>query len=383
MKLIAKTIFGLEELLSKEIEELGGTNIEIGNRAVSFEGDLATLYRINLWSRTALRVIMPILHFTAHDETVYYKRIRRHDWTKLLGLDDTFMITTVVSGEYFTHSKYLGLKTKDAIVDLFRMKYDGERPSIDLKEPDFVIDVHCRGKEFTISLDSSGKSLHRRGYRQSQRQAPLNETLAAGMVMHSGWDTTTPLIDPMCGSGTILTEAYMIAKNIPPRTKWERFAFMNWDSYDRDLWRSIKEEANKYISDVSPTILGYDNDREQVWETQELIHELGYNDIIIKYGDFIESSKMYDSGMIITNPPYGLRIGEEGDMESFYKSIGDTLKTGYSGYTTWIISGNKDAIKRIGLRTSKKLTLFNGAIECKYHRYDLYDGSKKESTSEA
>ena len=382
MILIAKTIYGLEELLAHEIKELGGTEIEIGNRAVTFEGDLETMYKINLWSRTALRVIKPFLSFTAHNETVYYKRLRRYDWTKLFRLDQTFMVTSVVNSEYFNHSKYLSQKTKDAIVDLFRMHYDQQRPSIDLKNPDFVIDVHCRGTEFSISLDSSGRSLHRRGYRQSQRQAPLNEALAAGMIMHSGWDISIPLLDPMCGSGTLLTEAYTIAKNIPPRKSWDHFAFMNWSDFDQALWNKVVNDAKAAENDKTPTLLGFDIDKKQVWETQELLHDLGYSDIKIKLTDFTSEEKPFENGMIITNPPYGLRLGEEEEMADFYKSIGDTLKQSYSGWSAWIISGNKNAIKRVGLKTSKRLTLFNGAIECKYHRYDLYDGSKKKNKKE-
>jgi len=345
MKLIAKTSFGLEQLLSEEISAYGGTNIQIGVRAVTFEGDKETLYKLNLWSRTALRILKPIMTFTAHDEVVLYKRLRRYDWTKLMRLDQTFMITSVVSGDYFNHSQYISYKTKDAIVDLFRMKYDQERPNIDLKNADFVIDVHCRGKDFTVSLDSSGKSLHRRGYRQSQRQAPLNETLAAGMIMLSNWDGASPLVDPMCGSGTILTEAYMIAKNIPPRQYWDHFGFMNWDDYDDELWHDIKRASHEAKNESCPPLIGYEIDNEQTWETQELMQEMEFDQIKIRQGDFTVEDKPFDAGTMITNPPYGLRIGEEEEMEEFYKSIGDKLKQSYSGFTAWIISGNNNIDK--------------------------------------
>jgi len=378
LKFVAKTIFGLEEILAQEVEEQGGQNIVKGNRAVEFDGDLESLYKINLWSRTALRVIKPFLSFSAHNETVFYKRLRRYDWTDLIGLDQTFMINSTVNSDVYNHSQYIALKTKDAIVDSFRERYNGLRPSIDLEFPDFVLDVHCRGIEFTISLDSSGRSLHRRGYRQSMRKAPLNEALAAGMIMLSGWDKKTPLLDPMCGSGTILTEAYMIAQNIAPRASWERFAFMNWKDYDEALWKRILLSTLNAKKELETEIIGYDIDHEQTQETRELLSELGFEDIRLKRIDFTESEKPLDEGTIITNPPYGIRLGEEEDVTELYKAVGDTFKQQYSGWTAWILSGNKQAIKRVGLRTSKKLTLFNGQIECKFHKYEMYKGSVKK-----
>jgi putative N6-adenine-specific DNA methylase len=377
LKFVAKTIFGLEEILAQEITEQGGQNITKGNRAVEFEGDLEALYKINLWSRTALRVIKPFLSFSAHNETVFYKRLRRYDWTELIGLDQTFMINSTVNSDVYNHSQYIALKTKDAIVDSFRERYNGLRPSIDLEIPDVVLDVHCRGIEFTISLDSSGRSLHRRGYRQSMRKAPLNEALAAGMIMLSGWDKKTPLLDPMCGSGTILTEAYMIAQGIAPRATWERFAFMNWKGYDDALWKRILLGTLNAKKELETEIIGYDIDHEQIQETRELLTELGFEDIRLKRMDFTKSEKPLDEGTIITNPPYGIRLGEEEDVTELYKAVGDTFKQQYAGWTAWILSGNKQAIKRVGLRTSRKMTLFNGQIECKFHKYEMYKGSVK------
>jgi len=231
---------GLEQLLADEIKELGGQSIQILNRAVSFESDLETLYKVNLWSRTATRVLQPILSFKAHNETVFYKRLRRYTWTDLIHLDTTFKINSTVHSDVYTHSQYMALKTKDAIVDQCRDAYGGRRPNIDLERPDIVIDVYCKDKDFTISLDSSGDSLHKRRYRQRQRMAPLNEVLAAGMVMLSGWDRSSPLLDPMCGSGTILTEAYMLANKIPPRLHRGHFSFMSWPDYDEALLSKIK-----------------------------------------------------------------------------------------------------------------------------------------------
>lgn len=365
--------------MAQEISSYGGTNVEQLVRAVSFEGDLEVVYKANLWSRTALRVLKPILQFKAHNETVLYKRLRRFSWTDLIGLEQTFKVNSSVHSDQFTHSKYVALKTKDAIIDEFRLQYDSRRPSIDLDQPDFGIDVHCNGIDFTISLDSSGTSLHKRGYRQSQRQAPLNETLAAGMIMLSGWDLKTPFLDPMCGSGTLLTEAVMMVRNIAPRLERSHFAFMNWSDYDPDLWLSIKDQARSSIIPCQTSIIGYDSDPVQIRETRALLDELNMkDDISLDVKDFFESEKPAEQGVIIMNPPYGLRLEEE-DIEGFYRQIGDTFKKKYQGWTAWLISGNKKAIKSIGLRTSKKLTLFNGSIECKYHRFDMYSGTKKKS----
>lgn len=379
---IAKTIFGLEHLLADEIESLGGVNISILNRAVSFEGTIETLYKVNLHARTALRVLKPFLEFRAHNETVLYKRLRRYDWTKLIALDQTFKINSVVNSDKFTHSKYISLKTKDAIVDLFRLKHDGQRPSIDIYDPDFTIDVYCRGMNFIISLDSSGDSLHKRGYRQGDRPAPINEALAAGMIMHTKWKGDTPLLDPMCGSGTILIEALMIASNIAPRINRKHFQFMNWKDYDVGLWNKIRKLAIDAQDFKKLKIYGIEKSIKMYQETSKLIEELGYDSIIkLSSADFFEAPAPAEEGVIITNPPYGIRLQPE-EMNNFYKKIGDTLKQKYNGWSAWIISGNKDALKFLGLRTSKKLTLYNGQIECKFHNYQLYQGSKKKITSQ-
>ena len=378
MKLLAKTLFGLEALLATEIEGLGGTNVVSLHRAVSFEGDLECLYKINHWSRLAIRVLKPFLEFSAHNETVLYKRLKRFDWTKLFGLEETFCIDSTVSSDIFKHSKYLSLKTKDAIVDLFRLKNEGRRPSIDIRNPDFKINVHCRQNEFTVSLDSSGASLHRRGYRQNDRQAPLNEILASGMILLSGWDGTIPLYDPMCGSGTLLTEAFLIAKNYPPRMNREDYSFIKWEDYDAKLWFRIREESLDMRKDIPLKLYGSDHNNGQLMETQSLINLLGYQkEITLDVKDFINSEPPYGEGLIITNPPYGERL-DDGNIEEFYGQIGDTLKTHYSGWDAWLISSNKNALKKIGLRPSKKITLYNGSLECKFQKFEMYKGSRKK-----
>jgi len=369
---------GLEDLLEEEIVQYGGVKTEKLKRAVSFEGDLASLYRVNYCSRLALRVLYPILQFRAHNETVLYKRLRRFDWTSLLDINETFRVNALVNSDKYRNSHYISLKTKDAIVDQFREKYNSRRPSIDLEHPDLIIDVYCNGLDFVISLDSSGDSLHKRGYRQSHRLAPLNEVLAAGMIAHSGWDPESEeLLDPMCGTGTLLIEAYMKAKNIPPQYHRERFAFMSWPRFDRSLWHKVKKAVDDNVNDTTPRIIGFDINRRQIEETQRGLDFIGYKEIKITNTDFLKADAPSDKGTMITNPPYGLRV-EHDDILQFYKEIGDTLKQKYAGWSAWILSGNKEAIKSVGLRTGKRLTLFNGPIECKYHRYDLYKGTQKK-----
>lgn len=384
MKLLAKTLFGLENVLAEELRNLGSGDVEVLNRAVSFDGDLECLYKVNLWSRTALRVLKPIIEFSAHNETVLYKRTRRFDWTKLFGLDQTFAIDSTVHSELFPHSKYVALKIKDAIVDLFRYKNNGRRPSIDVKNPDYRINVHCRENEFTISLDSSGESLHRRGYRQGNQQAPLNEVLAAGMIMLSGWNGDKPLFDPMCGSGTILIEAIMIAQNVPPRMNRDHYSFMNWEDYDAQLWNGLRVQALEGKRKVATEMIGHDIDGKQVRLGLKDFRTLGYLKVQMRQSDFLNSEAPCAAGVIIMNPPYGERMASVSELrpeainnlEEFYSQIGDTLKKKYSGWDAWIISANRNALKRIGLRPSKKYTLYNGSLECRFQKFEMYRGSK-------
>ncbi len=376
-KYIAKTLFGLEEILAREIESLGGTDVQPLNRAVSFNGDQTTLYRINYCSRLALRVIKPFLQFRAHNETVFYKRMRRYNWDQLFGLEQTFKINSVVHSSQFSHSRYMALKAKDAILDVFRLKKNGQRPNIDLEDPDMIIDVHCSGLDFTISLDSTGESLHRRGYRKKNRPAPLNEVLAAGMVMMSGWNSSIPLLDPMCGSGTILLEALMIAKAIPPRRNRLRYAFMNWNNFDRELWSQVRRSAILDQKEERVELAGFEIDARRAKETQAVIREMGFQGSVkVRSVNFFDEDPPFTTGMIISNPPYGKRMAQDA-IESFYRELGDTLKNKYMGWSAWILSGNKTAIKSLGLKTSQRRMLYNGAIECKYHFYELYAGSRK------
>ncbi len=376
MKFIAKTFFGLEEVLQSELQALGAKKIRISKRACLYEGDKELLYKSNLYLRTALRILVPFEEFVAFDENRLYKKIKTIDWSKIFSLEQTFAIDTTVNSSRFRHSKYLALKIKDAIVDKFRDEF-GSRPSVDTENPDIRINVHCNEANFTISLDSSGDSLHKRGYRERGHSAPLNEVLAAGIVLLSGWDAKSPLIDPMCGSGTILIEAALLAKNIPPGFERNDFGFMNWNDFDEGLWGKIYDTAEENIKTSEKIIFGFDSDDRALHFSNNSISKFGLSGCIsLSNKSFQDNVPKCENGMLIINPPYDERMKEE-NIIAFYKMMGDQLKTHYQGFSAWILSGNKDAIKRVGLKSSRRLTLYNGKIECKLHRFDLYAGSKK------
>lgn len=376
---IAKTFFGLEEVLASEITALGGQNVEAVNRAVSFTGSKEVLYKTNLQCRTALRVLVPILNFKAHNETVLYKRIRRYPWWDLLSPEKTFAIDVTVNSTRFSHSKFVAYKVKDAIVDLMRHKFNNRRPSVDLKDPDLRINVHCRETTFNISLDSSGYSLHRRGYRIKSAAAPLNEALAAGMIILAGWDASSALYDPMYGSGTLLIEAAMLAAGRAPRIDWTRFGFQQWANYDDSLWRKVRNEALSSQRMEEPGLIyGSEIDAENELILSRYLEDIGLHKMVhFRKGDFFQVPPPAESGVLISNPPYGYRM--EGDnINGFYKMIGDRLKASYTGWEAWILSANKEAMKHVGLRTSARHTLYNGPLECKFHKYELFTGKLKK-----
>jgi len=377
LKLTAKTFQGLENVLAKELELLGAEDITILKRAVSFSGNKKLLYKSNLHLRTALRILHPIYTFIATNENDLYKKVSEFDWSAYLKLSQTFAIDSVVFSDYFTHSKYVALKCKDAIVDQFRDK-TGKRPSIETKTPDVQFNVHVYKDEFTISIDSSGDSLHKRGYRNSQHDAPLNEVLAAGMLLLTGWKKSIPLIDPMCGSGTILMEATMIACNMPPQINRKTYGFMNWNDYEPELWNKVYEDAKSNINKSEINITGGDISRRSIDISKESLIKFGFHrDIRINKTSFLDFYPKSSTGMLIMNPPYGERQKED-DIFSLYKNIGSHLKQNFAGFDAWILSSNKDALKFIGLHPSKKLTLFNGALECKFQKFSLYQGSLKK-----
>lgn len=374
---IAKTLFNLEEVLAEELKELDFKDVQILNRAVSFTGNKKDLYRANYLLLTAIKIIMPIEKGTVENEQQLYDFIYSINWSKYLGLQDTFAIDAAVNSEHFNHSKYVGLKTKDAIVDQFRNK-TGRRPNVDLTLPQIRINVHIYKNEITVSLDSSGESLHKRGYRGLQGIAPLNEVLAAGLIRLSGWTQEDDLFDPFCGSGTILIEGAMWALNIPAQYNRHEFCFKHWKGFDEELWIEVKREAKRGIRKRLDTrIYGSDISIPVINKAKENILAAGiYHEVIqIHRKDFRKFDPYENEGTIITNPPYGERI--EIDEESFYKELGDSFKNQFQGFNAWVLAPN-NALKSIGLKTSKRFALMNAKIDVKFHQYELYGGSKKE-----
>ena len=374
--IVAKTLMGLEQVLAEEIETIGGENIEIGYRAVSFVGDLAILYKSNLLLRTAMRVLIPIAEFDAFNEKQYYEQIREIEWDNYMKKEDTLAVDAIVSTSFSTHSHYIALKAKDAIVDYFRDKY-GIRPNVDTFRPTLQINIHLSKNHCIVSLDSSGEPLFKRGYRVAAVEAPISEVLAAGILKLTGWDAQKPIYDPMCGSGTFLTEAALIATNTPAQINRRHFTFQYWMDFDKDLWINIKKEAYDKVLPLTTQLFGSDRDRNAIATARKNIAALGFDTQIgLKQLSFEDSQPPFENGMIVMNPPYNERL-RESDNEEMYKNMGDKLKQSYQGYTAWIISSDYNAIKSIGLHASKKYTTMNGSLECKLLKYDLYGGSKK------
>lgn len=374
--MVAKTLSGLEGVLAEELIKLGAKDVEQQTRAVSFVGDKGFMYKANYCLRTALRVIKPIKTFEVENEQDVYDNIQKIDWDEYLDVKGTLAVDTSLNSELFTHSQYISQKTKDAIVDQYRTKY-GIRPSVDLEKPTLKINIHIYKTTCTVSLDSSGESLHKRGYRDMVNLAPLNEVLGAGLVLLSEWDKRSTLVDPMCGSGTILIEAAMIAANIPPGYYREEFGFQNWKDFDKELFDLIADSAIAKINDEKPKILGSDMSRNVARKAYTNIQTAKLDDAIeIKTSSFEDFVPPEGKGMLIINPPYGERMNRD-DIGQLYKSIGDTFKKKYSGYTCWMITSNLEAIKSVGLRPSRKITVYNGPLECKFLKYQMYEGTKK------
>ena len=375
-KMVAKTFFGLEDVLAKELLILGARNIKTGVRNVSFYGDKGFLYKSNLALRTAIRILKPIAVFDIKNDKELYSSVFNFNWEDYLSLNNTFSIDSIINSEYFNHSLYVSQKTKDAIVDRFR-KTHKSRPNVDSVNPDIKINIHIRKSKCTISLDSSGKPLNQRGYRYQTNIAPINEVLAAGIVMLSDWDKNSDFFDPMCGSGTILIEAAMIAKNFPVNFNRSNFSFQNWKDYDQDLFNLIKDSVLKKVRPINCNIFGYDKSPSAISKSKNNIINSGFeNSISVEKFNFFKTKKEQDDHLhIIFNPPYGERLLI--DIESFYKNIGDTLKTNYPNSTSWFITSSLESLKHVGLRSTRKIKLFNGKLESRLVKYYIYSGSKK------
>ncbi|MCM1312365.1 MAG: THUMP domain-containing protein [Bacteroides sp.] len=379
-KIIAKTFQGLEEVLAKEITELGANNIEIGRRMVSFTGDKEMLYRANFCLRTAVKVLKPIRHFQADDADEVYEVVKKMDWETYMDCSNTFLVDAVVFSEKFRHSKFAAYRVKDGIADYFREK-TGERPNVSITNPDIRINIHIADNDVTISLDSSGESLHQRGYRTGTVPAPLNEVLAAGMIMLSGWNGECDLIDPMCGSGTILIEAALIAMNIYPGVFRKEFAFEKWKDFDEDLFDKIYNDDSQE-RDFDHKIYGYDINRQAVAIAQDNARSAGVNKVVdIMQRDFYEFEQPVEKAMIITNPPYGERITTD-DLLGLYETIGERLKHAFVGNDAWVLSYREECFAKIGMRPSTRYALFNGALECEFRKYQVFDGKLSDRREE-
>ena len=371
-ELIAKTLYGLEDVLAEELTALHAEDVQIGRRMVSFKGDKALMYKANLHCRTALRILKPLYHFRATNADSVYDEVRKVKWDQYFTPNQTFAVDSVVNSESFNHSKYVAYRTKDAIVDYFNEKYE-KRPSVRLNNPDIYVHIHISHHDCTVSLDSSGESLHKRGYRIEQSEAPLNEVLAAGMILKTGWRGESNFVDPMCGSGTLLIEAAMIALNVPPGLYRKEYGFEHWHDFDRTLFDEIYQDESGereftfkcYGSDISPRAIEM---------ADKNIKNAGLSRYItLKTLPFQQISEVPAAGIVVTNPPYGERISTN-DIINLYAMIGERLKHVFMGYNAWIISHKEECFDEIALRPSKKIKLMNGSLECEFRCYEMFKG---------
>lgn len=375
-KMVAKTFFGFEEILANELIKLGAQRVEQGTRMVSFYGDKGFMYKANLALRTPLKILKPIKQFKVFNENSLYKGVQSIDWTDYISVHQSFVIDATIFSEQFNHSQFVALKSKDAIVDQFKEKYNA-RPNIDKEHPDLKINIHIQQDLCTVSLDTSGASLHHRGYRTATNIAPINEVLAAGILLLSGWKGQSNFLDPMCGSGTFLVEAAMIACNIPANINRKEFAFEKWRDWDAELFDKVEESLLKKIVDFPYDIVGYDKAPSAVIKAKDNARNANLDDYIsVQQQNFFETEKQGDEPLhIVFNPPYGERL--DIDLERFYREIGDTLKQSYPGTNAWFITGNLEALKFVGLKPSRKIKLFNGKLESRLVKYEMYAGSKR------
>ncbi len=377
MKYIAKTLYGLEEVLAGELRELGIKEVNILNRAVSFSGDKETMYRVNYCARTALSVLLHVSGFRIRSKEDLYRKSSEIEWADFMDPENTFSVVSVVNSKIFQHSAYPGLVVKDAIADYFR-KRSGRRPGIDTREPSVIVNLHISNDYVDISLDSSGDPLYKRGYRTTTTEAPLNEILAAGILHISNWNASASLTDPMCGSGTIPVEAGMIACRIPPGKFRATFGFTRWNDYDEKLFDRIKKETNEHICPSPVSITASDVSEQAVKQTIINIRNAGLSDSIkVNLSDFKDIRPKEEEGYLFLNPPYGERLKPE-DLDELYRIIGTALKHNFSGYRAWVITTQKEYLGYIGLKTNSKRILYNGPLKCILAEYEMYSGTRKQ-----
>lgn len=375
LKITIKTFFGLEEVLKEELNELGFNEVSIGNRSVHLMGTWKDVYFLNIHIRTGISVLVELKYFEIRDEKDLYQQASRVDWTRYFDVEKSFAIKGAVFSDLFRHSQYPFLVIKDAVVDSFRKRLK-KRPNVEIKHPDVLIDVYISENKVTLSLNTSGAPLFQRGYRKSVGSAPLNEVVAAGLLRLSGWDKKSPLYDPFCGSGTILTEAALMCANIPPGFQRPWYAFKNLKNYNEEIYQEIRSKINTNISKLPCEISGSDISPEMVTKTRRNLRSFQFGRFInTEVASFNKVKRPSDKGVIVTNPPYGERIGER--VEELYADFGDWLKTEMTGWDCWVLSSNIDALKNVGLKASKQYKVFNGSLECSFRKFELYEGSKK------
>ena len=375
-ELIAKTFMGLENVLAQELTQIGANNVQIGRRMVPFTGNKELMYRANFQLHTAIRILKPIRHFKAHSAEDVYEEVQKLDWSKYIGEGKTFSVDSVVYSDEFRNSRFVTYKVKDAIVDQFRER-TGNRPNISVANPDIKLSIHIAEDDATLCLDSSGESLHRRGYRQESVEAPLNEVLAAGMILMTGWKGETDFIDPMCGSGTLLVEAALIARNISPGVFRKEFAFEKWPDFDQELFDHIYNDDSQE-REFNHKIYGYDIDMKAVNTANFNVRAAGLTQIIeVKQADFKDFKKPANKSIIVTNPPYGERISTP-NLLGTYKMIGERLKHEFGGNEAWVLSYKEECFESIGLKPSIKIPLYNGSLECEFRKYTMFEGKLKE-----
>lgn len=381
--MIAKTFKGLETVLANELMDLGANNVEIGRRAVSFTGDQRMLYMANFWLRTASRVLVPVAEFKAKDADAVYEQCKKIDWSSLMSANTTFAIDATVYSDTFRHSRYVTYRVKDAIADYWNEK-EGKRPNVKLTDPDLNLNIHIAQETVTVSLDSSGESLHKRGYRVRNTEAPLSEALAAGMLLLAGWQGQSDLYDPMCGSGTLLIEAALIAQNIAPGIFRKGFGFEKWPDFNKELFEEIYNDDSRDRV-FTHRIYGSDTSFYAVKTAEENVKSAGVNRIVEIHQIRMQEIK-HEGGtpgaMVVINPPYGERLAQDKDVLQLYRDMGTALKHQFSGATAWVISSNEEALKCIGLKPSQKMHLMNGELDCLYNKYELFQGERKEFVRE-
>ena len=376
--MLAKCFYGFEAILAKELRDLGAQNVREGVRSVSFVGDKGFMYKSNLSLRTALRILVPVFELNASSEDDLYNKLTKLPWEQYLDVSNTLAISATVNGETFRHSHYVALRTKDAIVDYFRNRKH-KRPSVDVKHPDVRFHVHIHQNACVVSLDSSGDSLHKRGYRSQTNIAPINEALAAGLILMAGYNGSVHFIDPMCGSGTLLIEAAMIACNIPAGIHRKEFGFEKWKDFDPELFQLIHASLLKRVRNASHEIIGFDKAPSAIRKSLDNIENASLQDFIRveRKNFFLEPKPVEGDALVLFNPPYGERLNI--DVDEFYGKIGDSLKQNYPQTTAWVLTSDfQSGLKRVGLRSSRKVKVFNGKLECRFVKYEMYEGSKKK-----